>query len=153
MIFASGIRLLTVKTTKNVWHYPHWKLSIWLHQKLVRNCYSWRNSYMSWGCFVRLCKNSPFHTKSKHIDVRYHFLWVCDISRKIGLEKISTTNNFADGMTKCLSIDQFQSLRHQMGIWKNQSHRVKHPRQVSNIRQLAPMTSFWKLQLRCTNSN
>ena len=52
---------------------------------------------------------------------RYHFVRDCVISGKIGLEKISTTDNVADGMTKCLSADWFWSLRHHMGVMKNRS--------------------------------
>ena len=65
---------------------------------------------------VALSKNPVHHNASKHIEVRYHFVRDCVISGKIGLEKISTTDNVADGMTKCLSADRFRSLRQQMGI-------------------------------------
>ena len=70
---------------------------------------------------VALLKNPVHHNTSKHIDSRYHFLWDCVILGKIGLEKISTIDNVADGMTKCLSADHFRSLRHQMDETKNRS--------------------------------
>ena len=70
---------------------------------------------------VPLSKNPVHHNASKHIDVRYHFVRDCVISRKIGLEKISTTDNVVDGMTKCLSADRFRSLRQQMGVMTNRS--------------------------------
>ena len=70
---------------------------------------------------VALSKNTVHHNASKHIDVRYHFVRDCIISGKIGLEKISKTDNVADGMTKCLSADHFRSIRHQMGVTKNRS--------------------------------
>ena len=59
---------------------------------------------------VALSKNPVHHNASKHIDVRYHFVRDCVISGKIGVEKISTTDNVVDGMTKCLSVDRFRSL-------------------------------------------
>ena len=65
---------------------------------------------------VALLKNPVHHNASKHIEVRYHFVRDCVISGKIGLEKISTTDNVADGMTKCLSADRFRSLQQQMGV-------------------------------------
>ena len=68
-----------------------------------------------------LSKNLVHHNASKHIDVRYHFVQDCVISGKIGLEKISTTDNVADAMTKCLSADRFRSLRQQMGVTANRS--------------------------------
>ena len=70
---------------------------------------------------VSLSKNEVHHNASKHIGVRYHFVRDYVISGKIGLEKISTTDNVVDGMTKCLSVDRFRSLRHQMGVTKNRS--------------------------------
>ena len=70
---------------------------------------------------VALSKNPVHHNASKHIEVRYHFVRDCVISGKIGLEKISTTDNIADGMTKCLSADRFRSLWYQMTVTKNRS--------------------------------
>ena len=70
---------------------------------------------------VALSKNPVHHNASKHIDVRYHFIRDCIILGKIGLQKISTTDNVADGMTKCLPADRFRSLRHQMGVMTNRS--------------------------------
>ena len=52
---------------------------------------------------VALSKYLVHHNAFKHINVRYHFVRDCIISGKIGLEKISTTDNVVDGMTKCLS--------------------------------------------------
>ena len=76
---------------------------------------------------VALSKNLVHHNASKHIDVRYHFVRDCVILGKIGLEKIPTTDNVADGMTKCLSADQFQSLRHDMGVTKISLIKIGHP--------------------------
>ena len=70
---------------------------------------------------VALSKNPVHHNASKHIDVRYHFIQDYVISGKIGLEKISTTDNVEDGMTKCLSADCFRSVQQQMGVTKNRS--------------------------------
>ena len=70
---------------------------------------------------VALSKNPVHHNASKHIDVRYHFIRDYVISGKIDVEKISTTDNVADGMMKCLWADRFWSLRHQMGVLQNWS--------------------------------
>ena len=49
---------------------------------------------------IHLSKNSSFHSRSKHIDVRYH--WVRDVleSKSLELTKIHTERNVADMMTK-----------------------------------------------------
>ncbi|GAB2279545.1 hypothetical protein Dimus_039358 [Dionaea muscipula] len=51
---------------------------------------------------IHLAKNSTFHYRSKHIDVRYH--WIRDAleEEKLELEKIHTDSNGADMMTKAL---------------------------------------------------
>ena len=58
-------------------------------------------------CVVALSKIPVHHNASKHIDVQYHFVRNCVISRKVDLEKISIDDNVAYGMTKCLSTDRF----------------------------------------------
>ena len=51
---------------------------------------------------IYLGKNSAFHARSKHIDVRYH--WIRDVlnSKLMKLEKVHTDDNGADMMTKAL---------------------------------------------------
>ena len=49
--------------------------------------------YIDSQSVVALSKNPVHHNASKHIEVLYHFVQDCVISGKIGLEKISTTNN------------------------------------------------------------
>ncbi|KAL2248429.1 UNVERIFIED_CONTAM: Retrovirus-related Pol polyprotein from transposon TNT 1-94 [Sesamum indicum] len=53
---------------------------------------------------IQLCKNSVFHDRTKHIDVRFHF--IRDIVGKdvIKLEKIKTEENPADMGTKSLPV-------------------------------------------------
>jgi hypothetical protein len=63
-----------------------------------------------------LVKNLVHHNASKHIEVWYHFDRDCVSKEKLSLEKVSTTNNVTDMMTKGLSIDGFRSLQEQMGM-------------------------------------
>jgi hypothetical protein len=51
---------------------------------------------------IHLSKNSTYHSRSKHIDVRYH--WIRDAleMKKFQLEKIHTNDNGSDMMTKAL---------------------------------------------------
>jgi hypothetical protein len=65
---------------------------------------------------VALAKNPVHHNASKHIEVRYHFVRDCATQGMLSLEKISTTDNVADVMTKSLSMDRFRSLRNRMGV-------------------------------------
>ena len=59
------------------------------------------NLYCGSQSVIHLCKNSSFHAKSKHIDVRYH--WIQDVleEKKMYIEKIHTDENGSNMMTKC----------------------------------------------------
>lgn len=57
---------------------------------------------------IHLGKNSTFHGRSKHIDIRYH--WIRDVlDRKlIEFKKIHTDDNGSDMLTKSLSRGKFE---------------------------------------------
>ena len=54
---------------------------------------------------LALAKNLVHHNASKHIEVRYHFIRDCVTKGKIGLEKVSSADNVANGMMKILSVN------------------------------------------------
>jgi hypothetical protein len=56
---------------------------------------------------VTLAKNPVHHNASKHIEVRYHFVRDCATKEMLSLEKISSTDNVTEAMTKSLSTDRF----------------------------------------------
>ncbi|KAI4332152.1 hypothetical protein L6164_017083 [Bauhinia variegata] len=60
---------------------------------------------------IHLSKNLTFHSRSKHIEVRYH--WIRDaLERKqFSLEKIHTDDNGSDMMTKTLPMGKFATCR------------------------------------------
>jgi hypothetical protein len=65
---------------------------------------------------VALAKNPVHHNASKHIEDQYHFIRDCATKELLSLEKISTTDNVVDAMTKSLSTDSFRSLCNRMGV-------------------------------------
>lgn len=54
--------------------------------------------------------------RSKHIDIKYHFVREAIENGKIKLEYISTSNQKADILTKGLSITPFKKLRTKLGL-------------------------------------
>ena len=58
---------------------------------------------------IHLAKNSSYHSRTKHIDVRYH--WTRDVvsSKLLKLEKIHTDDNGSDMMTKTLPNEKLQA--------------------------------------------
>ena len=65
---------------------------------------------------IHLVKNSTYHSKSKHIDVRYH--WILDVLEKkqLQLEKIHTTENMLDIMIKPLPKEKLKSYMQKVGL-------------------------------------
>jgi len=57
---------------------------------------------------ICLAKNQVFHARTKHIDVRYHFVREIVEEGEILLVKIHTEENPADMMTKVISANKFK---------------------------------------------
>jgi hypothetical protein len=74
---------------------------------------------------IDLSKNPVHHDRSKHIEVKFHYIRECVEGGKIVLEQISTRDQLADIMTKPLGRVLFQELRDRVGVVniKNQ-HQV-----------------------------
>ena len=56
---------------------------------------------------IHLAKNQVYHSRTKHIDVRYHFVREVFEKGKILLQKIPTADNPADMMTKVVTTIKF----------------------------------------------
>jgi len=65
---------------------------------------------------IKLIKNPEFHSRTKHIDVRYHFIREKLIEHEIDVKYIPSKNQLADIFTKGLPRDQFKHLVHEIGI-------------------------------------
>jgi hypothetical protein len=65
---------------------------------------------------INLSKNPIHQDRSKHIEVKYHFIRECVEGGKIILEQISTKDQLGDIMTKSLRRVLFQELRDRIGI-------------------------------------
>ena len=65
---------------------------------------------------IKLAKNPVMHGRSKHIDVRFHFLRELCKEGVIELKYCTTRDQVADIMTKALKMDTFEKLRNLMGI-------------------------------------
>ncbi|MCO5575875.1 hypothetical protein L7F22_029680 [Adiantum nelumboides] len=56
---------------------------------------------------IQLAKNPVFHSKTKHIDVRYHFIREVLENKQIQLMKIHTKDNLVDLLTNGLPVEDF----------------------------------------------
>jgi hypothetical protein len=67
---------------------------------------------------IKLSKNPVMHGRSKHIDVRFHFLGDLTKDGSIQLVHCSTIDQVADIMTKALSLESFSRNRDKLGLCK-----------------------------------
>ena len=65
---------------------------------------------------IQLAKNLVFHAKTKHIDMKYHFIREVIDDKQIELVKVHTKENPADLLTKGLPGDSFVHCRELLGI-------------------------------------
>ncbi|KMQ88473.1 gag-pol polyprotein [Lasius niger] len=65
---------------------------------------------------IRLVKNPEFHKRTKHVDIRYHYIREKVESRDIQVTYIPTENQLADIFTKALPRDRFRKLCTGLGI-------------------------------------
>ena len=57
---------------------------------------------------IDLSKNSMYHSRTKHIDVRYHWLRSAIEDQLLQLTKIHTDKNVADMLTKVVSKEKLE---------------------------------------------
>eukprot|EP00253_Pinus_taeda_P032657 PITA_32657 len=65
---------------------------------------------------IFLAKNPIYHSKTKHIDVQYHFVRDIIEDKKVLLVKVGTLKNTADALTKFVSSEKFSWCGEIMGV-------------------------------------
>lgn len=65
---------------------------------------------------IDLAKNPVFHGRSKHIDIRYHFIRECIERGEIVVKHVSSENQKADILTKALVTVKFERMRRLLGV-------------------------------------
>lgn len=65
---------------------------------------------------IKLSRNPVMHRRTKHIDVRYHYLRNLSNEGAMKLVFVGTNDQVADIMTKPIKLDQYEKLRLQLGV-------------------------------------
>eukprot|EP00253_Pinus_taeda_P013507 PITA_13507 len=96
--------------------------AIWLRKLLVnlfrRNMEATKIMCDNQSC-IKLSENPVFHDRSKHIDIRYHFVRDCAQRGAVQLSYTPTGEQVADILTKALGKSKFDYFREKMGMVKN----------------------------------
>ena len=67
---------------------------------------------------LKLSRNPELHDRTKHIELKYHFLRDLTLSGRINTQRVDTKDNLADLLTKPLPRDTFEVLREGLGMDK-----------------------------------
>ena len=65
---------------------------------------------------INISKNPVQHARTKHIEIRHHFLRDNVEKKLVEMKFIGTSNQIADIFTKALNREPFESLRLQLGM-------------------------------------
>ena len=96
--------------------------AIWLQQlisDLSKKAFHEMIIYEDNQSTICLAKNQAVHGRTKHIDIKYHFIRDLVEAGKIELVYCTTENMVADIFTKGLSIKQFEKIRQLTGVAKS----------------------------------
>lgn len=95
------------------------KEAIWLH-RLLSDITSVNSRcptlYVDNASALKLAKNPEFHKRSKHIDVKFHFIREKCHEGKIRVQHVSSEHQLADMFTKPLSKTRFKFLCQEIGL-------------------------------------
>ncbi|GAA0167277.1 hypothetical protein LIER_22245 [Lithospermum erythrorhizon] len=65
---------------------------------------------------ICISKNPVQHSRTKHIDIRHHFIRELVENKQVLLEHVTTEKQLADIFTKGLDVNQFENLRLALGL-------------------------------------
>ena len=69
---------------------------------------------------IALAKDNKFHARTKHIDLRYHFIREAIEDGKIKVKYVPTDENVSDIFTKVLAKPKFSRFMEMLGLRKIQ---------------------------------
>jgi hypothetical protein len=91
---------------------------LWMKQMLIE--YNVQQDVMTLFCdnvsAINISKNPVQHSRTKHIDIRHHFIRELVEKKVVTLEHIATEDQLADIFTKPLDAVRFERLRSALGV-------------------------------------
>eukprot|EP00253_Pinus_taeda_P035297 PITA_35297 len=96
--------------------------AIWIRKLLVslfRKRMEATKVYCDNQCRIKFSKNLVFHDRSKHIDIKFHFIRDCVQRRVVQLQYVTTRYQVVGILTKALGRAKFIQFREQMGMVEN----------------------------------
>jgi hypothetical protein len=79
--------------------------------------------YVDNNSAIALMKNPVFHGRSKHIDIRYHFIRECVERCQILVKRVCTNEQRADALMKPLPAVKLAVMIHLLGVCELSDHQ------------------------------
>ncbi|GKC29706.1 hypothetical protein Tco_1037000 [Tanacetum coccineum] len=85
---------------------------LWIQNQLLDYGYNFMNTviYIDNNSTICIIENPVQHSKTKHIEIRHHFIRDCNAKKLIQMAKIDSEHNVADLLTKGFDAGRFQYL-------------------------------------------
>ncbi|GKC74693.1 hypothetical protein Tco_1120576, partial [Tanacetum coccineum] len=85
---------------------------LWIQNQMLDYGYNFMNTkiFIDNESTITIVKNLVFHSKTKHIEIRHHFIRDSNEKKLIQMIKIHTYHNAADLLTKAFDVGRFQYL-------------------------------------------
>ncbi|GKC90352.1 hypothetical protein Tco_1151001 [Tanacetum coccineum] len=85
---------------------------LWIQNQLLDYGYNFMNTkiFIDNESTICIVKNPVFHSKTKHIEIRHHFIRDSNEKKLIQMIKIHTDHNVVDLLTKAFDVGKFQYL-------------------------------------------
>ncbi|GJW39845.1 putative ribonuclease H-like domain-containing protein [Tanacetum coccineum] len=91
---------------------------LWIQNQMLDYGYNFMNTkiFIDNKSTICIVKNPVFHSKTKHIEIRHHFIRDSNEKKLIQMTKIHTDHNVADLLTKAFDVARFQYLIASIGM-------------------------------------
>ncbi|GJX40966.1 putative ribonuclease H-like domain-containing protein [Tanacetum coccineum] len=91
---------------------------LWIQNQLLDYGYNFMNTkiYIDNNSAICIVKNHVYHSRTKHIEIRHHFIRDCYEKKLINVDHIHSDDNVADLLTKAFDVGRFQYLVASIGM-------------------------------------
>ncbi|GJW86846.1 putative ribonuclease H-like domain-containing protein [Tanacetum coccineum] len=91
---------------------------LWIQNQMLDYGYNFMNTkiFIDNESTICIVKNPVFHSKTKHIEIRHHFIRDSNEKKLIQMIKIHTDQNVTDLLTKAFDVGRFQYLIASIGM-------------------------------------
>nr|GEV91528.1 putative ribonuclease H-like domain-containing protein [Tanacetum cinerariifolium] len=104
---------------------------LWIQNQMLDSGYNFINTktYIDNNSAICIVKNLVYHTKTKHIEIRHHFIRDCYEKKLINVNHIHTDDNVADLLTKPFDVGRFQYIVGKGSANQTEPHHTPSPQE------------------------